>query len=499
MANTLAANGSSWLLASDVIGIEEVINAQSGYPDLEYAMFVDLNNKVLGFTDRSKVGSFLVDDISQQLLNSSDYELILLEDPLQIDVAKAVVANNEIIGWARVNLNRTSINKNLRVVSRNGILYMLFAIIVGIVFAWLMAQGLTSAIRHMRSAAKQVEEGVKGVDFKVDRRDELGSLSQSFNNMVHSLDNKERLILTFQQHLEQLVDERTEELNESNLKLKASNKNINAQKKDLEQAYQQLEVMQEQLIESEKLSALGSLVIGVSHELNTPLGTAYTAITSARLSIDEVLRQLETNSLTKLSLQQESEQLSALIDLIIDNLETLIRTINSFKKISAEQNKDCLCNFHIKRLLQDCTGSFSASLNQQNLSISVEMDHDYEIYGDPNQFSFIFINLINNSLIHAFKNRDSGKISIRASLELHILSIVYQDDGIGMTEDQVNHIYDPFFTSQLGKGGSGLGMNIVYNIVHQGFHGEIHCHSKLGSGSQFIITLPFPSNTSHQL
>jgi len=184
LATTLAANGSSWILADDIIGIEEVIASQVAFPDLLYAMFLDMNGKVLGFSDRTKVGQYIEDTVSLQLLRAPQKVQILIDSPQLVDIAVPVNMNSRQIGWARVGLSRSEISNNLHLVTVNGIIYTVMAILAGLFFGWFMAKKMTLDIRNLEENANLVWDGNTEVDFILNRSDELGRLSVHFDRMV---------------------------------------------------------------------------------------------------------------------------------------------------------------------------------------------------------------------------------------------------------------------------------------------------------------------------
>ncbi|MDD3519063.1 MAG: EAL domain-containing protein, partial [Chromatiales bacterium] len=206
LAATLAANGASWLLANDVVGMEEVIAAQSGYPGVRYAMFVDRDNKVLAYTDRSKVGQYLSDEVSRLLLDVAAVPQLLIDRVEFSDAAAPIFSNDMHIGWARVGLSRGEIAKNLERVTHDGLVYTVVAILVGSVFAWLMAKGLTTGVRRLATQADRVRQGERDVDFSIDRDDELGHLSDAFGRMVTTLDAREREVATNHALLRSILD-----------------------------------------------------------------------------------------------------------------------------------------------------------------------------------------------------------------------------------------------------------------------------------------------------
>ncbi len=192
LSQTLAVNGSSWVLARDFIGIEEVIHSQFGSPGLRYALFTDLHGQVLGYSDHRQVGSYVSDPVSLRLLRAEPSHQVLIDDNRLIDVAHPIMVSQHHIGWARVGISRESISANLEVVTREGLLYTGIAITVGIVFAGLMSRGLTRDIRRLAGFAKRIESGDRSAHSQIERADELGALALDMNRMLDTLVESER-------------------------------------------------------------------------------------------------------------------------------------------------------------------------------------------------------------------------------------------------------------------------------------------------------------------
>jgi diguanylate cyclase (GGDEF)-like protein/PAS domain S-box-containing protein len=192
LAETLAVNGTSWVLARDYIGIEEVIHSQFGYPGLRYALFTDLRGQVLGYSDHSQVGSYVSDPTSQHLLQAAPEHHVLIDDNRQIDVAHPIMVNQRHIGWARVGISREGITTNLEVVTREGLLYTGIAIAVGVIFASLMSRGLTRDIRRLAGFAMHIESGARDENCQIERPDELGQLARDMNRMLNTLVQREQ-------------------------------------------------------------------------------------------------------------------------------------------------------------------------------------------------------------------------------------------------------------------------------------------------------------------
>ncbi|MCU7855049.1 MAG: PAS domain-containing protein, partial [Candidatus Thiodiazotropha sp. (ex Lucinoma borealis)] len=205
LAETLAANGTSWVLANDYIGMEEVIHSQHSFPGLHYAMFTDLHGQVLAFTDREQVGRYASDPISVQLIDSPSETRVLIDNQLLIDVAHPIMIKQRHIGWARVGISRAGIASNLEVVTNEGLLYTVLAIAVGVLFAWVMSRGLTQDTRRLAAFANRIESGERKEHCLLDRPDELGQLAYDMNRMLDTLVEREQEVAAM--HTQILADE----------------------------------------------------------------------------------------------------------------------------------------------------------------------------------------------------------------------------------------------------------------------------------------------------
>ncbi|VAX08676.1 hypothetical protein MNBD_GAMMA25-893 [hydrothermal vent metagenome] len=194
LAETLATNGTSWVLAQDFIGMEEIINSQSGFPGLKYAMYLDTAGKVLAYTDLKQVGKYINDEISKSLLTAKPATITLIDHSGFIDIATPIYAQKQQIGWARVGISRIGITENINHVSQNGLIYTTAAILIGTLFAWFMGRGLTSGLRQLSQATHSMIKGEQNVHCEVDRHDELGVLGRDFNAMLTIINDNEKTL-----------------------------------------------------------------------------------------------------------------------------------------------------------------------------------------------------------------------------------------------------------------------------------------------------------------
>ena len=187
LAKTLAVNSATWVLANDVVGLEEILSAQTQYPSLRYAMVLSPKGQVLGHTEIEKVGLFLSDAISRKLLMEKQDQLELVNDAVSVDIASRIISNGVFIGWARVSLSQEENAKSLQIITRDGLIYTVLAIVIGALFAFFMAKGITRGLKHLVDVAEGIKEGNQALRADISRHDEIGKLGEDFNLMLDAL------------------------------------------------------------------------------------------------------------------------------------------------------------------------------------------------------------------------------------------------------------------------------------------------------------------------
>ena len=188
LSEALAVNSSSWVLANDVIGLEEVMGAQNKYPGLRGVMVLDTKGRILGHTEVDKVGLYLSDAISAKILTSDKEQIILINNARAIDVATQITSNGILIGWARVNLTQDENSKNLQIITRDGVLYTILAIVIGALFAFFMARGITQGLKNIVDVAEGIKFGNQKLRANISRHDEIGTLGEDFNLMLDTIE-----------------------------------------------------------------------------------------------------------------------------------------------------------------------------------------------------------------------------------------------------------------------------------------------------------------------
>ncbi|HWQ29884.1 MAG TPA: ATP-binding protein, partial [Negativicutes bacterium] len=275
--------------------------------------------------------------------------------------------------------------------------------------------------------------------------------------------------------LEGKVLERTRELMDAN--------------RELLESYEKVRSMQGHLVQSEKMAALGGLVAGVTHEINTPIGVGVTAASHLMDITQEFLGILRSDSINREELASYAEDIEQSAGIIFKNLNRASKLVKSFKQVSADQASEPRRSFQVREYLEEILTSLSPKLKKTRIKVKVDCDSAISIDGYPGAFAQIISNLVINSLVHAFGPDDEGNIYIRVSQKKGMIELVYSDDGRGISNAGISKIFDPFYTTNRSNGGTGLGLSVVYNIVTQQYGGTIQCESQPGKGTTFVMLL----------
>ncbi len=267
-------------------------------------------------------------------------------------------------------------------------------------------------------------------------------------------------------------------------------KTVDERTRDLQQSMQHLQQTQNQLIESEKLAALGGLVAGVAHEVNTPLGIAVTA-SSVIQDVNKELNDAFTNqTLTSSQFSTLMERMTDSSALLESNLNRAAKLVRDFKQTAVDQVSEHRSQFKVGQVIQSLIASLHSETRKVPVEPVIKGDENLIMNSLPGVLTQIVANLIMNSVHHAFKDTENPEISIRFYEHDGNVILEYQDNGCGVAPALHQKIFEPFFTSKRGMGGSGLGLNLVFNLLNKKLHGELTFQSEVGHGVHYTITMP---------
>lgn len=256
-------------------------------------------------------------------------------------------------------------------------------------------------------------------------------------------------------------------------------------------AYSHLRDAKHQLVAHEKLAALGALVAGVAHELNTPIGNSLLTASTLQENTLALEAAARDDTLRRSTLVQYIASSKEGLALVVRGLRSASDLVQSFKQVAVDRATEQRRKFGLLRTSQEVIATLQRSILVAGHQVEVDIAPDTELDGYPGPFGQVLTNLIHNALLHAFANRQGGTMRLSAErLRSGQVEIRFSDDGVGISAENLPRIFDPFFTTKLGQGGSGLGMSICYNIVTALFGGEFEVSSTLGRGSCFVLRLP---------
>ncbi|WP_426209690.1 sensor histidine kinase [Massilia sp. TWP1-3-3] len=254
-------------------------------------------------------------------------------------------------------------------------------------------------------------------------------------------------------------------------------------------ALQDLRQTQESLLQAERLASLGSLVAGVAHEINTPVGIALTSASVLKAATDEILEAVNTVGLKKSAILRYLDTASESARLIMNNAYRAAHLIHSFKQIAVDQTSEARRPFGLKDYIEEIVSSLQPKLKKNPIKLVLNCSPEIVLDSYPGAFAQVITNLTLNCVEHAFEPDAPGKIEISARLDGDIVELHVRDDGKGIAPDVLDRIFDPFFTTRRGQGGTGLGLNIVYNLIVKQFAGTIAVASTVGEGTHFTLRI----------
>lgn len=297
--------------------------------------------------------------------------------------------------------------------------------------------------------------------------------------------------------LEREVSLRTREIRQQKDELQEAHQQLNERSKALKETNEELSLTlkrtaqyQGQLVEKEKMAALGKMVAGISHEINTPIGLGVTATTLMQDRMTDIKKIFDDKKLTANKLEKYLLEGAESLDIIYRNLARAADLISSFKSVSVDQSSDDQRVFAPYKLIEEVLTSLKPELKRVSHQVVVNCDENIKIKSKPGAISQILINLISNSLIHAFDDIKNGTMTINLTVKGDNCELTYLDDGHGVSAAIEQRIFEPFATTKRGEGGSGLGMHLVYNLTTQALAGSIALNSQAEQGIEVKLIFP---------
>jgi signal transduction histidine kinase len=272
---------------------------------------------------------------------------------------------------------------------------------------------------------------------------------------------------------------------------------LRAAKERAEQALAELRDTQKNLIQAEKLAALGGLVAGIAHEVNNPVGISLTVASSFARRCETFAAELRTPPLRRSSLDEFVATSRAAADQLVANLQRAGELIQSFKQVAVDRSHTERREFDLAEATDQIIASLRPVLRKLPLSLVVDIAPGISMNSYPGSYGQVLTNLFLNTVVHAYPDGRAGTLSVSArTLGSDDVEITVADDGVGMAEEVRRRAFDPFFTTRRDHGGTGLGLHIIFNIVTQSLGGRLALDSAPGRGTTFRIRIPRHARTT---
>jgi len=350
---------------------------------------------------------------------------------------------------------------------------------------------LENSFNHMLDRLSNYREGLESV------RKELVRVNKELDDKNINLEHEvAKQTANLSRTLRELDKQKTElESNQSILQAEIVSRRqaqhqLQEKSDALERSVNELQSAQNQLVESEKMASLGGLVAGVAHEINTPVGVSVTAATYLEDRLVKLEGAYKEQALTQSNLEGFLKDAHQCTQLMSTNLHRAAELISSFKQVAVDQTSEVTRSINVADYLREIIRSLHPKLKKTSHKVDIECPEDLELSLRAGALSQIITNLVMNSLIHGLDERENGTILIRVEDLGDNIRLAFSDDGKGMSEEDLKHLFEPFFTTRRGQGGSGLGTHILYNLVTQSLKGRVSVESSPGKGLSYFIFIP---------
>lgn len=335
-----------------------------------------------------------------------------------------------------------------------------------------------------QSKLRGTQEELQAANKKLDDQNLI--LEQEVAKKTASLS---QIMLDLEQQKDELIANQRE-LRQENENRQYIEDELRKRNAELAQSMETLKLAKDQLLESERMASLGGLVAGIAHDVNTPLGVGVTAASFLEERIQTLKTAYEDKSLTNKTMSNFVSEAEQTTNLLLSNLNRASELIASFKQVAVDQASEAERQFNLNTYLHEVLQSLQPSFKQTRHRVDIRCPDDLEVRCAPGVIAQIATNMIMNSVNHGFEDKSDGHIILDIKEDGDDIVMNYRDDGRGMKADELDRLFDSFFTTKRGQGGSGLGTHIMYNLVTQTLGGQIEANSEPGKGLEYIIRFP---------
>ena len=343
---------------------------------------------------------------------------------------------------------------------------------------------LADAVQGIVDSIMKTGDPVIGVEVAGQRTDQTDE--RSWVTYWHPLRNSTGEIVGVNVAAEEITERKRAEA-----ALHASERQLRTARDAAEAALKNLRETQNSLIEAEKLAALGRLVAGVAHEINTPVGTSLTVASSLERKTAIVADELARGNLKRSTLNDFLEVSREAASQLVTNLTRAANLIQSFKQVATDQSYSNQRVFDLRDLTEQIVMSLRPGLRKQDLTLNVDCQPNLTMNSYPGPYGQVLTSLFLNSIAHAFPDGQGGNVNIKVQAAGNDeVKILFSDDGCGMSLDVRRRAFDPFFTTRRDQGSTGLGLHIVHTIVTNCLGGRLRLDTEAGKGTRVQLILP---------
>lgn len=371
------------------------------------------------------------------------------------------------LGRVAVNFSREHIDASLRIQALRKIAEI-------VILDLILLAALSFSLRIVFNPLRQLRDGLTEIvtrgsgdveELPEKRNDEIGEVVQGFNRLLR----KSKTIIARARQAEEEAHRASQET---------------------AKAYEELRRAQDSLLEAERLASLGGLVAGVAHEINTPVGITLTSASVLKDATTRVTQAMAGGAMRKSDLQEYLGLADECTGLIMSNADRAAHLIQSFKQIAVDQTDEARRAFALREYIEEVVTSLRPRIKQTRVRINIDCAPGINVDAYPGAFAQVITNLVMNTLVHAFEPDEEGTVDIRVRKDGGCIELRFADNGKGIPPDDLGRVFEPFFTTRRGQGGTGLGLNIVYNLITRRFGGTVTVESQPGHGTAFTIRFP---------
>ena len=407
------------------------------------------------------------------------------EDNQVIEIIRPINIEEQTLGYVYVRMSSESffsyISGTRLVQVATIVLIIIAAFLVALKYGQMLANPIQDTNLMLQKVARSRDYSLR---FSASNVREYDHMLDSINILLSRVEEYISKQQQAERELQTLNSRLEEEVNQRTVALKSANN-------ELIQTLEKLHQFQRQIVENEKMASLGDMVAGVAHEVNTPIGLGITASTMMLDRLAVIDQQFKDKTLKASAMERFINESRENLNIIYRNLDRAAQLISSFKQVAVDQTSEEAREVNVKQLIEETLMSMRPRLKKVTHTINIDCSETLNVMCKAGPLNQILINLIMNSLIHAFETVENGKIDVIARLtDDQKLKIIYKDNGSGIPTSIKKRIFDPFVTTKRGQGGSGLGMHLVFNLVTQALNGNIKLESEEGNGVEFTLTFP---------